>query len=1379
VFQISSRSDRPRVVRQLLLVLLLAVVTVSAASAQPTFSKAFLPATIGPGSGSTLTFTIDNTGSGVPLTGLAFTDVLPAGVTLATPASPQSSCGGTLSAPDGGGTVTLADGLLGGLGTCFVSVNVTSATPGTHMNVSGDLTSSAGNSGSASADLVVDSGRPGFTKSFSPSSVPSGSRATLTFTIDNTLNPSQATSMTFTDALPAGLEVADPANVTNTCADGPLTGGVVIAVPGTNVISLGSGGGLDVAAVAAAGACAVSVDVVATGVGALGNTSGELTSIQGLSLVNSGHAGDVLTATASELLLVKEFTDDPVPPGGIVTLELTITNFSRDVSATGIAFSDNLGDAGGTLSGLAVSGPLPTNPCGAGSTLAGTTTLTLTGGNLAPGASCTFSVSLQVPAAATPGVYPNTTTAVTGDLGGSPVVGNAATDSLFVFPAPVFTKTFLDSPVVAGGSTRLQFSITNTSLTSMATDISFIDELTTFLPFPVSVTLPAAGFCGGGASMSLIGLGTDRQGLFMAGGSLAAGASCTFEVTIDLPATLPAGFQTNVSQELTATVDGATVTAGPAVASFEVVAGPQLVKEFVDDPVLPGGTATLRFTLTHDQNASADATGIAFNDDLNAALTGLVAVGLPMNDVCGVGSQVSGTSTVSFTGGTLAPGASCQFDVTVQVPMAALAGVYTNTTSDVTATVSGLAVSFPGASDDLTVAGLSLAKQFTDDPVIPGGMVTLQFTITNAPGAAAASSIAFSDDLGAVASGLTFDPGSVPMAPCGVGSSIVLSSGNRFLSFSGGSLGAGEMCQFSVTVNVGAGVPSGVYPNSTQSFSAVVDGNLLFLANAADTLTVAGDLLLLTKTFLTNPVGPGAMVDLRFELTNLSLAGTATGITFTDDLAAALTGLQAVTLPMNGFCGAGSQLTGAGLLTLTGAELAPGASCIFTATLQVPAMPAASAAVNTTSQVTGTIGGLGVTGDPATDTLTIQATGFTKTFDGPTVAGGTAVLTFTIDNLVGTAVDQLGFVDDLGAALTDLAATGLPLVDPCGAGSTLAGTSVLTLSGGSLGPNGSCSFNVTVQVPAGATPGDYLNTTSDLSASGLVLAPPATATLAIEPPPTFAKVFAPGTIGTGGVSTLTFTIDNTASAVMATGLAFTDNLPAGVEVANPSNASTTCGGGTVTAVPGSGVVTLTGGTVGAMASCTVSVDVTGTASGSHVNVTGDLISSSGNSGTATATLLVDPPPTFSKAFSPTAVGLGEVTTLTFTIDNTASSLDATGLSFTDNLPAGMGVADPANASSTCGGMVDAVPGATSVGLAGGSVMAGAVCAVSVDVVVYTLGDKTNVTEILSSSVGESAPATAVLAVSGNVTEIPTLGGWGLLLLAFGLALAAAWKVTQM
>src|SRR5690606_26425610 len=122
-----------------------------------------------------------------------------------------------------------------------------------------------------------------------------------------------------------------------------------------------------------------------------------------------------------------------------------------------------------------------------------------------------------------------------------------------------------------------------------------------------------------------------------------------------------------------------------------------------------------------------------------------------------------------------------------------------------------------------------------------------------------------------------------------------------------------------------------------------------------------------------------------------------------------------------------------------------------------------------------------------------------------------------------------------------------------------------------------------------------------------------TVTIVDVVPPAFSKVFTPDTIVAGTVSTLTFTIDNTPSTGQATGLDFTDNLPAGMTIAAPANASTTCAGGTLTAVDGSGDITYTGGTVAVGTSCTVQVDVTSATTGSHINITGDLTSDLGNS----------------------------------------------------------------------------------------------------------------------------------------------------------------------
>jgi uncharacterized repeat protein (TIGR01451 family) len=358
-------------------------------------------------------------------------------------------------------------------------------------------------------------------------------------------------------------------------------------------------------------------------------------------------------------------------------------------------------------------------------------------------------------------------------------------------------------------------------------------------------------------------------------------------------------------------------------------------------------------------------------------------------------------------------------------------------------------------------------------------------------------------------------------------------------------------------------------------------------------------------------------------------------------------------------------------------------------------------------------------------------------------------------------------------------ATGLPATGVCGAGSQLTGTSVVMLSGGSLAPGGSCSFGVTLQVPAGAAPGSYPNTTSNLTQSGAAAAQPATATLGIEPPPGFAKSFAPAAIGLGGVSTLTLTIDNTASARAATGLDVTDNLPAGVAVAGPANASTTCTGGTITATPGSGTVPYTGGTVAAGMTCTVMVDVTGTAAGAHVNVTGELTSSAGSSGTASATLVVDPQPGFAKSFAPDPIAPGGVSTLTFTIDNSGSTNAATGLDFTDTLPAALVVAAPANASTTCtGGAITATPGSGTIAYTGGTVAAGAICTVQADVTGTAPGTHLNVSGALTSSLGSSGTAGDELTIVAGVVgfdkafEAPVLRG-GLVDLAFTITNTSA------
>jgi len=195
-------------------------------------------------------------------------------------------------------------------------------------------------------------------------------------------------------------------------------------------------------------------------------------------------------------------------------------------------------------------------------------------------------------------------------------------------------------------------------------------------------------------------------------------------------------------------------------------------------------------------------------------------------------------------------------------------------------------------------------------------------------------------------------------------------------------------------------------------------------------------------------------------------------------------GLAAIGLPAADVCGAGSLFAGTSTLSLTGGSLAPSGSCTFVATIVVPADAAIGVFTNTTSIVTADAGGLPVTAAAASADLETAFFTFDKAFLGTAIPGGTVDLEFVISNPDPVnGATGIVFTDDLDAVLPGLTAIGLPQADVCGVGSQIDGTSVLTLTGGSLGPAEQCVFAVTLQIPGGATDGGYANLTSVLDAA--------------------------------------------------------------------------------------------------------------------------------------------------------------------------------------------------------------------------------------------------------------------------------------------------------
>jgi uncharacterized repeat protein (TIGR01451 family) len=205
-------------------------------TAWPIATKAFNPTSVGKGVLSTLTFTIANLNYLPAVSGMAFNDVLPNGLTYG------QITANTCTAP-GGATLTQGPDVLhvsnasltSGTNSCIISIQVSSLLCATYNNVASDVTGvvKVGTSG-LNASLNVEgcgiqqgSGIPKVTKMFDPSTVGPGVVSYLTFTITNVAgNPGQS-GMSFTDPLPNGLNYS---NVNTTCGGtATLTGTPTVA----------------------------------------------------------------------------------------------------------------------------------------------------------------------------------------------------------------------------------------------------------------------------------------------------------------------------------------------------------------------------------------------------------------------------------------------------------------------------------------------------------------------------------------------------------------------------------------------------------------------------------------------------------------------------------------------------------------------------------------------------------------------------------------------------------------------------------------------------------------------------------------------------------------------------------------------------------------------------------------------------------------------------------------------------------------------------------------------------------------------------------------------------------------------------------------------
>jgi hypothetical protein len=408
--------------------------------------------------------------------------------------------------------------------------------------------------------------------------------------------------------------------------------------------------------------------------------------------------------------------------------------------------------------------------------------------------------------------------------------------------------------------------------------------------------------------------------------------------------------------------------------------------------------------------------------------------------------------------------------------------------------------------------------------------------------------------------------------------------------------------------------------------AALSDSNASLGGGQAAALIMVYAPPIISKAFAPTAIAINGMSTLTFTITNpAGNPGVLNGLSVTDlfpnDVVVA--NPLTITNTCNGMLqdGAGGALAaGDNSIRLVGGTSAvAGSTCSFSVKVTAPT---AGQKMNLSGNISSTEGGMGNT---ASATLSVAAVPiFTKAFAPTQVKlNELSTLTFTITNLNAFALTGVAFSDTLP---NDVVLDANPMLSHnCGGTATATGgTNVISLTGGTVGANNSCTLSVKVKAP---TAGNKNNTSGAISTTESGTGSTASATLTVIAPPQISKAFSPNSILIGGTSTLTFNLSNpAANTVSLTGVNFTDNLPTGVQVASSPNLMNTCGG-TPTATAGTGVVSLTGVTLGTNggSACQLSVNVTATSAGGKNNSVTIHSTNGGTGNTANATLNVNCP----------------------------------------------------------------------------------------------------------------------------------------------------------
>jgi uncharacterized repeat protein (TIGR01451 family) len=827
--------------------------------APPTIATSFGSPAVPLNSPVALSFQIGNS-NGVALGGLAFTDSLPSGLVVASPPSVANSCGGTLSAVAGTGSISLTAGTVSSA-SCSISVNVVGTSLGGKNNSVQVTSTDVGTGNTASASITI-AAPPTISMAFDAANIAVGDTTNVVFTVQNP-NAIALSGVDFSYPLPAGLTIPVPRNIAVACSSGALSG------------SASFGGGslfhLLNSQLAANANCTVTVHITGIAAGVQNGATGNISSIEG----GAGGTASASINVEGPPSIGISFNPSAINLNGTTTLQITVTNPAVNPNAlTGIAFTDIL------PSGLTVTSSSQAK-CGGTFTQTAPGSLVLTGGTLTPGQSCQIDVTVTGTAS---GSYTDTIGAVASVNGGT---GSSASANLAV---PFLTTTAVSpSPATPTYGQTETITATVSYAGGAATgSVTFVDT-TTSATLASSVPLNASGQAS--VSTKVLGAGSHTiQATYTPSGNFAGSSNSTTFTVNKAVLTVTAGNQTKVYggalPTLTSTIAGfvnsdpasvvtgsasvtTTATAASAVATYPITASlGTLAAANYSFAFVPGQLSITPVTLTVTANSQSKIYGAPL-PALNATITGFVN-----NDPSSV---VTGSASVTTTATAASPVAS--YPITASVGTLAAANysfAFVPGTLSVTAAV-------------LTVTANNQTKVY--GAPLPALNTTITGFVNNDPSSVVTGS----------ASVTTTAMAASPVASYPITASVgTLAAANYSFTFVPGTLSV-TPAVLTVTANNQSKVYGAVLPALTATITGFVNSDTAAVVTGSAALSTTATAISVPGSYpITAAIGTLAASNYTFAFVagtlTISKAGTVTSIApGANSIAATITSTSFVT----------------------------------------------------------------------------------------------------------------------------------------------------------------------------------------------------------------------------------------------------------------------------------------------------------------------------------------------------------------------------------------------------------------------------------------------------------------------------------------------------